>query len=184
MNICKVIDCKTQVHGHGYCHKHWRRFKKHGDPLYERERNEICKSNYPIEYKTWMSIKERCYNPNIKNYHRYGGRGIIICDEWKNNFQAFFLYIGKKPFPDALIDREDNDGNYEPGNCRWVTAAESAHNRSTNKVNWDIVREIRKRYKNEKITQRKLGILYNVGYTFIGKIVNNKTWKESDIQFN
>lgn len=79
-------------------------------------------------YRSWSHAKERCYNPNTKNYPEYGGRGIRMCDEWRNNFAAFFAYIGPKP-RGYLLDRINNDGHYEPGNVRWVTHKESANNR-------------------------------------------------------
>ena len=176
MNICKVNDCKIQVHGLGYCHKHWRRFKKHGNPLFVRQKNEICKKNYPVEFKTWQCIKQRCYNLKVSNYHRYGGRGIIICNEWINNFESFFRSVGPVPFKGAHIDRKDNDGNYESGNCRWVTPSESAHNRSTNKVSTSKVKEIREKYKNEKISQNELALMYGVSQSFISRLINNKRW--------
>lgn len=72
------------------------------------------------EYLAWTSMKQRCLNPNDKAYANYGGRGITVCDEWKDNFQAFYSYIGKAPGSDYSIDRIEVDGNYEPGNVRWV----------------------------------------------------------------
>ena len=78
-------------------------------------------------------MKQRCYNPKTKNYYRYGGRGIFVCDEWRTNTQAFIDWSMSQGYADDLtIDRIDNDSNYEPGNCRWATQKEQQHNRSTN----------------------------------------------------
>lgn len=81
------------------------------------------------EYLTWKRMKYRCYNPKSKAYECYGGRGIIVCDKWKNDFLAFFNDIGKKPSPEYSIDRINVDGNYEPGNVRWATSKQQANNR-------------------------------------------------------
>lgn len=81
-------------------------------------------------YGAWLHIKSRCFNPNIPYFWRYGGRGITMCDEWRNSFQAFRDYIGEAPSPKHSIDRYPNrDGNYEPGNVRWATQREQVVNR-------------------------------------------------------
>lgn len=73
-------------------------------------------------YKIWAGMHDRCYNPNRKEYESYGGRGIQVCDEWKDNFQAFYDWSMENGYSDDLsIDRENNEGNYEPSNCRWTT---------------------------------------------------------------
>lgn len=81
-------------------------------------------------YRTWDGMKKRCYNKNDNNYENYGGRGIKMCDEWKNNFQAFYTWAINNGYKKELsIDRIDVDGNYEPSNCRWATAKEQSRNR-------------------------------------------------------
>lgn len=86
------------------------------------------------EYKAWSGIKDRCFNPKNEEYHNYGGRGITVCKEWIESFSCFYQHVGKKPTPDHSIDRINNDGNYEPGNCKWSTYPEQQRNRSNNRV--------------------------------------------------
>ena len=80
----------------------------------------------------WRHMKERCYDETYHSYHRYGGRGIRVCDRWLESFQAFIDDVGFPPFEKAQLDRIDNDGNYEPNNCRWITEAEQHNNTSRN----------------------------------------------------
>lgn len=82
-----------------------------------------------VEYSTWVSMKQRCLNPNSENYSNYGGRGITVCEEWKDSFLAFFNYVGPRPEGTSL-DRIEVNGNYEPGNVRWATEEEQCNNRT------------------------------------------------------
>lgn len=82
-------------------------------------------SKHPL-YKVWWSMKERCYSQNHKAYHNYGGRGIIICDEWLSNFLNFYEWSHLNGYKEGLsIDRINNDDNYSPENCRWITVSEN-----------------------------------------------------------
>lgn len=84
------------------------------------------------EYNIWNAMRARCNNPNVKVFHRYGGRGISVCEAW-NDFQTFITDVGARPSKAHSLDRIDNDGNYEPGNVRWALAEEQAANRSDNR---------------------------------------------------
>lgn len=86
------------------------------------------------EYRCWKSIKNRCYNPNWKQYNDYGGRGIRVCQRWLDSFEHFLEDMGRKPSHSHSIQRRDNDGNYSPDNCYWATDKEQRRNKRT--TNW------------------------------------------------
>lgn len=85
------------------------------------------------EYNIWCLMKRRCLNPTSASYSYYGGRGITVCDIWKNSFEKFLADMGERPTSKHSIDRIENNGNYEPSNCRWATKKEQAQNKNSNK---------------------------------------------------
>jgi hypothetical protein len=91
------------------------------------------RGQYTPEYRAWAAMHTRCRNENQRGYHRYGGRGITVCERW-NSFEYFLTDMGLRPSPKHSIDRIDNDGDYEPGNCRWATDGEQATNKCSNRL--------------------------------------------------
>lgn len=122
-------------------------------------------------YKTWKNIRARCNNPNEPNYPRYGGRGIKVCDEW-NDFINFKAWSESNNYnPSLSIDRINNDGNYEPSNCRWVDKTTQIRNRS-------ITRKVE--FNGEKITIKELSEKYNVNYFLLYDRIIKYKWSVND----
>jgi len=107
------------------------------------------------EFKIWREILQRCTNPNSKNWDNYGGRGIKICQRWLK-FENFYLDMGSRPLgvigkrPEFSIDRIDNDGNYEPSNCRWGTREQQYASRRNA---WATKPESMRNRRNAWVTQ-------------------------------
>lgn len=84
-------------------------------------------------YRSWRSMRNRCYNPSLPDYRNYGARGITVCDRWRDSFENFLADVGPRPGSEFSIDRyPNNDGNYEPGNVRWATKKQQGNNRRGN----------------------------------------------------
>lgn len=124
MKICRIEDCTKKAEKRGMCGKHYRRWRVHGDPLKSKtERHGMISTP---EYSVWESMKFRC--SNIED-SRYGGRGIKVCEAWAKSFLRFYNDMGPRPSSKYSIERVDNDGDYEPGNCKWATGSEQMRNR-------------------------------------------------------
>lgn len=118
---------------------------------------KVHKKSNPLEYNSWVGLKSRCLNISDRAYKDYGGRGITVCDRWlgADGLQNFINDMGKRPNANYSIDRINNNGNYEPSNCRWATAKEQ----SRNNRNTCIIE-----YKEKKFALIDLAILFNVQY--------------------
>lgn len=122
-----------------------------------RNRKRLTTHGYGNEdrlHRIWIGIKTRCYNQKDKGYKNYGGRGIKVCNEWKNDFMNFRIWAIANGYRDDLtIDRINNNGNYEPNNCRWATKEEQANN----KRNVHLIEYNGKKYSISQLA-REIGI--------------------------
>ena len=128
-------------------------------------------------YHIWESMKQRCLNSNNKRYKDYGGRGITICDEWLE-FIPFRDWSLSNGYADNLtIDRINNNGNYEPSNCRFLSKKENNRNRGCVKLNQEEANEIRELHNTGEYSQKELAEKYNIKQVTISNIINFKIWK-------
>lgn len=135
------------------------------------KRNETHGLNGHPLHKLWFKIKERCLNPNVKSYRNYGGRGIKICDRWLV-FENFYNDMISGYEKGLEIDRIDNEGNYEPSNCRWVTHRQNTQNTRKTKLSLDIVKEIRESGLPTSYFVKK----YNTSRSVVNNAKRGKTW--------
>lgn len=119
-------------------------------------------------------MRERCEKPYSKDYSRYGGRGIKVCERWQV-FSNFVIDMGERP-DGATLDRTDNNGNYSPKNCRWITRKEQTHNSKVAKLSMEQAREIREIHSKNKVTQTFLAAKYGVHQSVISRIINKEIW--------
>ncbi len=136
--------------------------------------NHAIRGKVTKTYRVWIQMKNRCNNPNSKYYKNYGGREIQICSRW-NKFENFLIDMGERP-DGLVIDRIDNNGNYEPSNCRWTDYKTSNRNTRVVKLSIDkanIIREMRLLgFKLREIAEK-----FNISLTMVYFIVNRKYWQ-------
>lgn len=131
MKICKEKNCQTPTtpdSARGWCTKHYLRWRRYGN-INTTKAARHGMFGTPT-HNSWANMRRRCLDPNSNRYKHYGGRGIKICSRWLDRvhgFKNFLKDMGERPSR-LTLDRIDNDGNYEPGNCRWATYSEQTLN--------------------------------------------------------
>lgn len=128
-------------------------------------------------YASWRDAKARCYNPNVHSYPHYGGRGIGMCERWRNSFEAFLEDMGQKP--DGLtLERENNDRDYEPGNCVWATRRDQSQNRPAfNRLNRKTAADVRRRLRAGESVEA-LAAEFGAARSTIQNVGDGKSWNE------
>lgn len=140
------------------------------------KKHNLCNTRV---YRIWRNIKNRVLNPKKENYINYGGRGITICDEWKNDFMSFYTWAMENGYSDELsIDRIDNEGNYEPSNCRWTTRTMQSRNQRISNKNTSGYKGV-SYFKRDGNYQSYIGIKSKLIH--LGKF---KTAEEAGIAYN
>ena len=123
---------------------------------------------YTRLYNIWANIKRRCDDQNYPRFKDYGGRGITVCDEWKDNFEVFYEWAMSNGYQENLsIDRKNNNGNYEPSNCRWATDVEQANNKRNNHY---------LTYGKETHTMTEWSRITGISYGTLSYRVNKCSW--------
>ncbi len=181
--ICKIEGCDNKYYCKNLCKKHYSKLWEYGDPLFTK--NEKHGLTNTFGYRTWLHMIHRCTNPKVSNFKNYGGRGIQVCDRWnipgdkKQSVLNFISDMGPRKSDESSIDRKNNNGNYEPGNCRWSSKKTQNRNTRDTILNQEIVAEIRKLFTEGKTKleiSKKLDIKYQLIYDVLRKNEDG-SWK-------
>lgn len=173
--LCSIDGCNRFANGKYLCQSHQNRLKNGNLYLPIRKRSGIT-SNNRLLYARWRAMINRCTNKNIKNYRNYGGRGIMVCERWKK-FDYFIEDMGIPTNNKLSIDRIDNNGNYEPSNCRWATIEQQSKNTRIYKRTQEVcnkVLELRKSGKRHSEIIKETNISKTTLYRIFKEYVNHK----------
>lgn len=187
---CSVDDCSNPSYTKGWCEMHYGRMRSHGSMNKPKWKPRVIPGNRnkgaahnrhkhgltgTPTYKAWSGMKRRCYCEKDPNFKHWGGRGIKVCARWLDSFDNFLEDMGLCP-SGMTIDRENNDGDYEPGNCRWADRTTQSRNRRFSRVTPEIVEQIRADRRDGKKLQW-LSFKYKIGLSHVHRIVNYESWK-------
>lgn len=162
----------------GYCGENVEKVFWHG---HNPRRSCGCtkhSASYSKLYAVWTAMKQRCYNKNNKRYKDYGGRGIVVCDEW-GLFSNFKKWAESNGYKEGLqIDRKNNDKGYYPRNCHFVTNAENNRNKTVTVLNWYKVNLMRSLYELGFATGAELSKIFNIQVGTVYGVIYYKKWKK------
>jgi len=129
------------------------------------------------EYRSWAAMRARCKYIDRDKDNKHVGRGITVCKKWQESFEVFLADMGPRP-NGMTLDRTDNDGNYEPNNCRWATPVEQARNRRNAKMTFDRAVDVAVRYLSGE-TAKALSIEFKCSESLPREIAKGRTWKDA-----
>lgn len=162
---CKTCGTEFVVLAHTIHTTRARQFCSH--QCYSVVTGEMRTKPHKHERRHWYAMRQRCSNPNYKDFKHYGGRGIYVCDRWKDSFENFISDMGPRPSPKHSVERLNNDGPYSPDNCAWATQKEQTRNqRRTHWIEFDGKRQSMKDWSEQ------LGI----SYTKLRRRLNTLGW--------
>ena len=171
-----IKDCDKPVRSLSFCHSHYGKWNRTGHPLGIQRvaHGEAVSGKESREWQAWMGMRKRCRNEKHPAWKNYGGRGITVCESWYLSYDEFLKDMGRCP-DNCTLDRKDNDGNYEPDNCRWAHRGIQQTNRRYVILAENDVRAIRARYDSGEPVST-IALDYPTAYHNVYNAATRKTW--------